>query len=192
MRQSLAPWNAEMAARAQAKGQSFPLVEIGIGVNTGNCCVGNMGSAQRFDYSVLGDEVNLASRIEGLTKSYGAAIIIGEKTRQTVPDAAALEIDLIKVKGKNQPVHLYVLLGGSDLGSQPDFHSLAQANTAMLQAYRKRQWDQAENQLQACRRMPVLQTELAAYWALYQNRITQYRQSDPGPAWDGITIAVSK
>ena len=87
-------------------------MNIGIGLNTGQASVGNFGSTQRFTYSCLGDDVNLASRLEGQCKTYGVGIIIGDKTRLQVPDYAALELDLIMVKGKTEPERVHALLGG--------------------------------------------------------------------------------
>ncbi|MDJ0896115.1 MAG: adenylate/guanylate cyclase domain-containing protein, partial [Alphaproteobacteria bacterium] len=97
-------WNEEMRADAEAAGRLHHPIAIGVGLNTGQCCVGNMGSSQRFDYSVLGDTVNLASRLEGQSKAYGVDIVIGEETRAQVPEMAALQLDYLRVKGKLEPV----------------------------------------------------------------------------------------
>src|SRR5262249_39455748 len=90
--------------------RSLPPVMVGIGLNTGECCVGNLGSHQRFDYSVIGDEVNVCSRFEGLTKRYGLPLVTGEATVEAVPDLPFLELDLIRVKGRTQPSRIYTLL----------------------------------------------------------------------------------
>ncbi len=95
--------NRDWRERATAAGRKFALVKIGIGVNTGNCCVGNLGSAQRFDYSAIGDEVNVASRFEGLSKTYGVTAIAGERTIGDSGPFPALELDLVRVKGRVQP-----------------------------------------------------------------------------------------
>ena len=92
--------------RPKAERKEAIQLKIGIGLSSGSCVVGNLGSKQRFDYSVLGDPVNLASRLEGQTKAYGVRIIIGEGTRRLAPDFAALEIDLIAVKIHGQGANL--------------------------------------------------------------------------------------
>ena len=103
--------NVTLEAEAKAEDKRFIPINVGIGLNSGECCVGNMGSEQRFDYSVLGDDVNLASRLEGQSKTYGVDIVIGENTRRRAPDYAYIELDLIKVKGKQDAVRIFALMG---------------------------------------------------------------------------------
>lgn len=120
--------NREEAARRAAAGEAFAPIRIGVGLNTGPCCVGNVGSPQRFDYSVLGDAVNVASRIEGATKIYGAPIIAGERTRREAAGFAFLEIDTAaRLRGKDKPERLYALVGDETLAADPAFTRLATA-----------------------------------------------------------------
>ncbi|MGB1540224.1 MAG: adenylate/guanylate cyclase domain-containing protein, partial [Rickettsiales bacterium] len=106
-------------------------INIGVGVNSGMCCVGNMGSEQRFDYSALGDDVNLASRLEGQSKTYGVDIVLGENTIKEIgDDFAYIELDLIQVKGKTEPVRIYALLGESELLEDPAFKEAKAAMNA--------------------------------------------------------------
>lgn len=107
--------NEHWRGEAEAKGRSFQPVKIGIGLNTGICCVGNLGSETRFDYSVIGDNVNVASRLEGQSKTYDVVTIVGETTSERAPDFAFLELDLLKVKGKTEATRIFALLGDNAL-----------------------------------------------------------------------------
>ncbi len=116
--------NAEVAAEAEEGGRIFKPVRIGVGLNTGDACVGNVGCPGRFDYSVLGDVVNIASRLESLSKNYGTPIIAGEATARSAPDLAFLEIDKVVPRGRTQPEAVYALIGDEKLASGSDFQSL--------------------------------------------------------------------
>ena len=119
-------------------------INVGIGINTGQCVVGNMGSDMRFDYTALGDTVNLASRLEGQSKPYGVPIILGDNTASVVsPVVATMEIDQIRVKGKLEPERIHALLGLEDMLANEDFIALHEVNQRMLSSYRQQSWQAA-------------------------------------------------
>lgn len=184
----LAALDALNSERAQANPGTAPLA-IGIGINTGSCVVGNMGSARRFDYSVIGDAVNLASRLEGQSKTYGVAIVIGEETRAAAPGWATLELDRIAVKGKREAVRVFALLGDAAMAASPEFARLVAGHEAMLTAYRRQDWRSAQAALDASR---VLHPAFAVLHDLYAARIVELEANPPGADWDGVHIATSK
>ena len=141
MRETLAQLNQAWREQAEKIGRPFKLVKFGIGLNTGECSVGNMGSEQRFDYSALGDEVNIASRLEGSTKQFGVDIIASAATRDQAPEFAWLEIDYVKLKNKTRAVALYALAGGPALVDSEPFRHLSALHEEMLAAYRARKFD---------------------------------------------------
>jgi len=181
--------NARLEAEAKAEGRPHHQLKIGIGLNTGECVVGNMGSDQRFDYSVLGDAVNLASRLEGQSKTYGVDIVIGETTRAAAPSWAALELDLIAVMGKREAVRIYALLGDGALAATAEFKALAARQEAMLARYRAQDWAGARAALALCRGLDPARAEL---YDLYAERIEYFAANPPGPDWDGVFVATSK
>ena len=133
MVRALEDLNASVAESEEAKDGTPLVLKVGVGINTGQCVVGNMGSDLRFDYTVLGDCVNLASRLEGQTKSYGVPIIIGARTSELVSDEfATLPIDLIRVKGKVEPEAIAALVGGRDVLENPAFRRLLPLHSQML------------------------------------------------------------
>ncbi|MDH4322810.1 MAG: adenylate/guanylate cyclase domain-containing protein, partial [Betaproteobacteria bacterium] len=168
--------NEKFAARG------WPTLKIGVGVNSGNVRVGDMGSQVRRAYTVMGDPVNVASRLEGRTKYYGVGILVGEPTRNLVKDVVFKEIDRIKVKGKDEAVSIYEPLGldGEVERAQLDEIKLWHQT---LRAYRAQQWDQVEVSLLNLQRMHPGR-EL---YALYAERVTQFRRSPPPAGWDGVT-----
>ncbi|AUG51918.1 CHASE2 domain-containing protein [Thalassospira marina] len=183
--------NDEREAEAKAEGKVFLPLNIGIGVNTGTCVVGNMGSDQRFDYSVLGDAVNLASRLEGQSKNYGVDIVIGQDTAVTVSERfAVLQLDLIAVKGKSEAVEIFTVLGDLDLRDSADFAKLAQNHDAMITAYRGQNWDLVEELLAGLRENTIC--DLSVLYDMYNERISAFRKMPPGPEWDGVFVATSK
>jgi adenylate cyclase len=134
MQQKVEQLNDLWAAEAAAGGQRVVRVHLGIGLNTGDCCVGNVGSPQRFDYSILGDVVNVASRLENATKTYGMPIIVGEKTALAARALAFLEIASVKVRGKERPERIYALIGNETVERSNDFAKLSGAHARLLAA----------------------------------------------------------
>jgi adenylate cyclase len=190
MMAQLAVLNADWRIRAEREGKRYFPVEVGVGLNTGVCCVGNMGSEQRFDYSVLGDDVNLASRLEGQTKTYGVDIIMGENTRAQAGDFAVLEVDLIRVKGKTRPVRIYALLGDATVKDGEAFQALAARHGEFLTAYRSGNWPATRGLLTACRALGG--ARLAALYELYDERQADYGQTPPPADWDCVYVAKTK
>jgi adenylate cyclase len=178
--------NHDREAEALEDGIPFLPMRIGLGINTGTCVVGNMGSDLRFDYSVLGDPVNLASRLEGQTKTYGTSIILGARTAEKINGRfAALQIDLITVKGKTEPERIYTILGGEDVAGSADFSKLRELNAAMLARYRKRDWAGATEALQLCLNAPN-NFGLDEIYNLYFARIRSFQDKEPPADWDGV------
>ena len=185
---------AEREARAwtpEAPTQRAIHLEMGTGIATGACLVGNLGSVQRFDYSALGDPVNLASRLEGQTKNYGIPIIIAEATRLLVPEFAALELDIVAVAGKREPVRIFGLMGGPDLSETDRFRQLDGCCQEMLTAYRQQRWADAKALLIELERNDYA-ASMEDLCHLYLNRIDAMQQNPPGPEWDGTFVATKK
>lgn len=181
--------NIALEADTRAEGRTFHAIHIGIGLNTGECIVGNMGSDQRFDYSVIGDSVNLASRLEGQSKTYGVALVISESTLASVADWAAVELDLIVVRGKAEAIRIYTLLGDASVAQSESFAQLRAAHAAMLDAYRGQRWTDARAALARCR---PLEPRLAGLYDLYAARINEFLEISPPPGWQGVYVAKSK
>lgn len=190
MNEALKPINDRLKREADTAGQPPVQLQAGIGINTGPASVGNMGSRQRFAYSALGDNVNLASRLEGQTKSYGVEIMIGEGTQRQVPDFATLELDLLRVKGKTEPVRIFTLLGDEALAQSESFKSWQAAQASMLAAYRTMKFEEAETAISECRALAG--GRLSAYYDMYQERISALKTNRPGAGWDGVFVATTK
>jgi adenylate cyclase len=173
--------------QADFKQRGWPAVNIGIGLNTGNMNVGNMGSEFRMAYTVLGDAVNLGARLEGLTKEYGVNIIVSESTKSEIPEFLFRELDLVRVKGKNEPVAIFEPLGHKN--------DIEKSVTEELSAYRKalsnfraQSWDKAELDFFNLNRFYPDRY----LYQVYLERVTVYRNEPPGDNWDGVFTHTSK
>ena len=161
----------------------WPAIKMGFGLNTGNMVVGNMGSSFRMAYTVMGDSVNLGSRLEALTKNYGADIIVSEFVKAQVPEILYRELDIVRVKGKDKPVTIYAPLGKPQQVTAAALAELASYETA-LQHYRNQQWDTALKQFKALALENI--TDNTTLYALYIARIKQFKQTPPAANWDGV------
>lgn len=189
MATSMADLNRRWEQESKAAGRPFELVRIGIGINTGNCCVGNLGSVQRFDYSAIGDEVNVASRFEGLAKVYGLTAIVGERTVKESGEFPALELDFVRVKGRTAPSPIYTFCQLLD-GADGRMAQLQPVHERFLVAYRKQQWDIADAAIGECRSLGIARLE--PYYAVFSSRIAAYRDAPPAKDWDGVFTAHEK
>ena len=177
---------------AQEGGHVYIPINVGVGLNTGIGVVGNMGSDLKFNYSVLGDSVNLASRLEGQTKEYGFPIIVGSKTAMAVKEKfAILELDFIMVKGKREPEVIYAIAGREDTAQSGRFQRLRNLTIEMLACYRTRDWDGALAAIARGRRTDEANS-LELLYNLYEARIRGYLEGPPPEDWNGAFELLTK
>jgi len=175
------------ALKPEFAAQGWPDISIGIGINSGEMNVGNKGSEFRVDYTVLGDAVNLGSRLESLTRIYGVDIIVGEHTRDAVLQFEFRELDRVRVKGKHKPVAIYEPLGLIDTLDKSEREHLERFHRG-LKYYRERQWDEAEREIAALSH----DDPHRKIYRIYLDRISQYRKQSPPDDWDGSFTHTSK
>ena len=184
--------NQAREQEAQEGGHSYIPLNVGVGLNTGTCVVGNMGSDVRFDYSVFGDSVNLASRLEGQSKEYGFPIIVGSKTALAVKEKfAILELDFIMVKGKKEPEVIYAIAGREDTAQSGPFQRLRNLTIEMLACYRGRDWDGALAAIERGRHTDEA-CSLELLYNLYEARIRGYQENPPPQYWNGAFALLTK
>jgi adenylate cyclase len=159
---------------------------MGLGVNSGSVVVGNMGSDQRFDYTCLGDAVNLASRLEGQSKPYHVRIIIGERTAELLDGAYPFaELDCIAVKGKTKGVKIYTIVNGTGID-----RTYLKTHADFIRYYRMQDWDQALKYIKVLRN--AFKGELNEYYGMMEERIEELRNAGLPSDWDGVYRATSK
>lgn len=180
MQQTVIALNQDFAKR------NWPPLKIGIGLNTGNMRVGDMGSKIRKAYTVMGDAVNLSSRLESITKVYGVGILVGHATRMAAPQFAYRELDRVRVKGKNEPVPIFEPLGLAEALTPAQQTRLQQWQTA-LDLVRSQQWDQAEQAIRS-----LQQEQAHGLYELYLERIVHFRVAQLPADWDGVTTFETK
>ncbi|MDD5391155.1 MAG: adenylate/guanylate cyclase domain-containing protein [Gallionellaceae bacterium] len=174
----------ELNPRLEARG--WPPVKIGVGVNTGRMSVGNMGSEFRMAYTVMADAVNLASRLEALTRQYGVGVLAGEATRADCPDLSFQLVDRVRVKGKDVPVAIFEPLGVT-AELPPERLKEAALFESVLADYQARRWDEAEIKL-----MQLGKLNQRKLYQVYLDRVTHFRFNPPPAEWDGVFTYTTK
>jgi adenylate cyclase len=180
MQRSVIELNADFVKR------NWPPLHIGVGLNTGMMRVGDMGSKIRRAYTVMGDAVNLSSRLESITKVYGVGVLVGVMTKNAAPEYAYRELDKVRVKGKNEPVPIFQPIDLETALTEAQRDALARWHRA-LQWVREQQWDAAEKEI-----LSLQQESKDGVYALYLARIDVFRKEPPPADWDGVTTFETK
>ena len=163
-------------------------LDLGVGINTGQMVVGNMGSKDRLIYTAVGDPVNVAARLEGLSKEYGVRVVVGEATVAAAPDAFTYRLlDLVAVKGRAEPLRCYEVVARAGTLGPDALGRLARYHEA-LDLYRARRWEEALGALDALARDAPADGPIA----LYQRRTRALLAEPPPPDWNGVFVAESK
>jgi len=167
--------------------RNWPNIAVGLGLSTGDMTVGDMGSNVRKAYTVMGDAVNLGSRLEGITRQYGVGIIVSEVTKAETTGIAYRDIDRVRVKGKDVPITIYQPMGYENALSSEEKERITQWNE-FIELYRNQDWSRAQASLSH-----LMQGEPNSFlYEVYAERITAMRANPPGPEWDGVTKYDSK
>lgn len=192
MMDRLAVMNANRNNPSAPEAEKLPVeTSIGIGLYSGDCSVGNMGSDQRFDYSVLGDTVNTAARLEGMTKQYGVGILVGDQTAERLGGFAVVELDRAKAVGKENWLVIYALVGDEQVANDPAFADLLSLQERFLDAYRAQHFDDAQVLLE------TLSTKgeafgLGKHYEIMKERIEAYQMNPPPQDWNGVYVLRQK
>lgn len=166
--------------------EGVPPFGMGLGINTGSVVVGNMGSSQRFDYTCLGDSVNLASRLEGQSKPYGVKLILGQRTAELVKDSYnLLELDEIAVKGKSEGVRIFTIVADKQIN-----RVYRKSHNEFLGHYRRQHWDKAIEYIRVLEK--AFDGELSYYYHMMEERIAELREANLPYTWDGIFRSQTK
>ncbi len=173
--------------RSQFAARGWPAIHIGVGVNSGEMSVGNMGSSYRMAYTALGDAVNLGARLEGITKEYGVGILVGENSRNSVDGICFRELDLVRVKGKNRPVAIYEPLG-LDEEISPETLQLVGLFNEFIPEYRNMNWNKASRILDELKRLSPDEK----LYTIYAERIEYFKHDPPPAEWDGVFVFKTK
>ena len=190
MMDALVVLNQELTAEGFYKSHKVNQIDVSIGINTGTCVVGNMGSDLRFDYSALGDAVNISARIQSFAGNYGFPVIVGEDTVAQVKDKFAfMEVDFLVVKGRATPTHLSALMGHAHVRETKKFIQLQEALQALFAAFRSKDWSAARAAIDAGRQIAG---EYQDIFDTYEERIAHYELEPPPANWDGAWVATSK